>query len=132
MAKIQNRVSTLISIAETVPTSCLLFYASKLFTCRSDVYDCQKRFRNISFQAPFGLLVRNLRLFIFAIVCPSSIYGFWLPLWYLQTLLLTTRPPSDIASTNKTSLYAETVLNTAIPLVKDLIIYTTNTNVPIK
>ena len=21
------------------------------------------------------------------IVCPSSIYGFWLPLWYLQTLL---------------------------------------------
>jgi hypothetical protein len=20
-------------------------------------------------------------------VCPSSIYGFWLPLWYLQTLL---------------------------------------------
>jgi hypothetical protein len=23
------------------------------------------------------------------IVCPSSIYGFWLPLWYLQTILLT-------------------------------------------
>jgi hypothetical protein len=21
------------------------------------------------------------------VVCPSSIYGFWLPLWYLQTLL---------------------------------------------
>jgi len=23
------------------------------------------------------------------VVCPSSIYGFWLPLWYLQTLLIT-------------------------------------------
>ena len=23
------------------------------------------------------------------VVCSSSIYGFWLPLWYLQTLLLT-------------------------------------------
>jgi hypothetical protein len=22
------------------------------------------------------------------VVCPSSIYGFWLPLWYLQTLIL--------------------------------------------
>jgi hypothetical protein len=22
------------------------------------------------------------------VVCPSSIYGFWLPLWYLQTLLM--------------------------------------------
>jgi len=21
------------------------------------------------------------------VVCPSSIYGFWLPLWYMQTLL---------------------------------------------
>ena len=24
------------------------------------------------------------------VVCPSSIYGFWLPLWYLQTLLILT------------------------------------------
>jgi hypothetical protein len=24
----------------------------------------------------------------FCIVCSSSIYGFWLPLWYLQTLLI--------------------------------------------
>ena len=23
------------------------------------------------------------------VVCSSSIYGFWLPLWYLQTLLIT-------------------------------------------
>jgi len=23
------------------------------------------------------------------VVCPSSIYAFWLPLWYLQTLLIT-------------------------------------------
>ena len=26
-------------------------------------------------------------LFCHCVVCPSSIYGFWLPLWYLQTLL---------------------------------------------
>ena len=26
--------------------------------------------------------------FSHCVVCPSSIYGFWLPLWYLQTLLL--------------------------------------------
>jgi hypothetical protein len=25
--------------------------------------------------------------FIRCVVCPSSIYRFWLPLWYLQTLL---------------------------------------------
>ena len=25
------------------------------------------------------------------VVCPSSIYGFWLPLWYLQTRLICTR-----------------------------------------
>ena len=27
--------------------------------------------------------------FCHCIVCPSSIYGFWLPLWYLQTFLAT-------------------------------------------
>ena len=26
--------------------------------------------------------------FGYCVVCPSSIYGFWLPLWYLQTLLI--------------------------------------------
>jgi hypothetical protein len=26
--------------------------------------------------------------FVHCVVCPSSIYGFWLPLWYLQTLLI--------------------------------------------
>jgi hypothetical protein len=31
---------------------------------------------------PFVLLS-----FSHCVVCPSSIYGFWLPLWYLQTLL---------------------------------------------
>jgi hypothetical protein len=25
--------------------------------------------------------------FSYCVVCPSSIYGFWIPLWYLQTLL---------------------------------------------
>ena len=24
--------------------------------------------------------------FVHCVVCPSSIYGFWLPLWYLQTI----------------------------------------------
>jgi len=27
------------------------------------------------------------RCFSFCVVCSSSIYGFWLPLWYPQTLL---------------------------------------------
>ena len=37
-----------------------------------------------------SLFVLSFVLFILVIcfVCPSSIYGFWLPLWYLQTLLL--------------------------------------------
>jgi len=26
--------------------------------------------------------------FVHCVVCSSSIYGFWLPLWYLQTLLI--------------------------------------------
>ena len=43
----QNRISTLISTNKTVPTSSLLFYASKVFTCRFDDYDCQNRLQNI-------------------------------------------------------------------------------------
>ena len=35
-------------------------------------------------------------------VCSSSIYGFWLSLWYLQTLLGTGRWFSLVSSTNKT------------------------------
>jgi hypothetical protein len=29
------------------------------------------------------------------VVCPSSIYGFWLPLWYLQTLLVRKQVPTE-------------------------------------
>ena len=36
------------------------------------------------------------------VVCPSSIYGFWLPLWYLQTLL-TQIPLSVLVNTKRTS-----------------------------
>jgi hypothetical protein len=39
-----------------------------------------------------GMFYRSLFvLFLFGhcVVCSSSIYGFWLPLWYLQTLLWT-------------------------------------------
>ena len=32
---------------------------------------------------------RCLSFCTFCVVCSSSIYGFWLPLWYLQTLLPT-------------------------------------------
>jgi hypothetical protein len=31
--------------------------------------------------------VYHCSCFFFCVVCPSSIYGFWLPLWYLQTFL---------------------------------------------
>ena len=34
-------------------------------------------------------LVSSNSSFDHCVVCSSSIYGFWLPLWYLQTLLLT-------------------------------------------
>ena len=34
-----------------------------------------------------GSLLFRLFSFGHVIVCPSSIYGFWLPLWYLQTFL---------------------------------------------
>ena len=37
------------------------------------------------------------------VVCPSSIYGFWLLLWYLQTLLL--RKCSEVVHT-KSDIYA--------------------------
>ena len=35
------------------------------------------------------------------VVCSSSIYGFWLPLWYLQTLLLTDHELPYIQNTNR-------------------------------
>ena len=31
--------------------------------------------------------------FVHCVVCSSSIYGFWLPLWYLQTLLKNKKIP---------------------------------------
>ena len=41
---------------------------------------------------PFGIFKLFLSFCHFSfghcVVCPSSIYGFWLPLWYLQTLLV--------------------------------------------
>ena len=35
------------------------------------------------------------------VVCPSSIYGFWLPLWYLQTLLVTSGKSQKITRSTK-------------------------------
>jgi hypothetical protein len=37
------------------------------------------------FDCPFGILYRLI--FDHCVVCSFSIYGFWWPLWYLQTLL---------------------------------------------
>jgi hypothetical protein len=34
--------------------------------------------------------------FVHCVVCCSSIYGFWLPLWYLQTLPRTNKPQKSI------------------------------------
>ena len=36
------------------------------------------------------LLITYLVSFGHCVVCPSSMYGFWLPLWYLQTFLMVT------------------------------------------
>jgi len=38
------------------------------------------------------------------VVCSSSIYGFWLPLWYLQTLLICMSSVKSIRKCTK-SLY---------------------------
>jgi hypothetical protein len=40
--------------------------------------------RIISSDYPFGLI----RRFVYSIVCPSSYYVFWLPLWFHQTFCL--------------------------------------------
>jgi hypothetical protein len=46
---------------------------------------------NYEFWLSLCKIVRSsvvLLLPLFCVVCSSSIYGFWLPLWYLQTLLI--------------------------------------------
>jgi hypothetical protein len=57
--------------------------------------------RFTDFDYPFGIfgplcclsydlqiLITPLVSFDYSVVCPSSIYGFWLPLWYLLTIML--------------------------------------------
>ena len=43
------------------------------------------------------------------VVCSSSIYGFWLPLWYLQTLLIVNRhfEIMDTTDTDKSASYLD-------------------------
>ena len=45
--------------------------------------------RSTDSDEPFGIFKLLCLSFIFGncVACPSSIYGFWLPLWYLQHLL---------------------------------------------
>jgi hypothetical protein len=45
---------------------------------------------DLSFMCMFCRSFLSFYLFYFGhcVVCPSSIYGFWLPFWYLQTLLI--------------------------------------------
>jgi hypothetical protein len=42
----------------------------------------------LSFMCMFCRLLFVLLYFFFWPFCSSSVYGFWLPLWYLQTLLI--------------------------------------------
>jgi hypothetical protein len=52
-------------------------------------------------------------LFGHCVVWPSSIYGFWIPFWYIQTLLTIIKPKIDLfASENKFNI---TLLSTIIP-----------------
>jgi hypothetical protein len=39
------------------------------------------------------------------VVCSSSIYGFWLPIWYLQTLHIPTNTSIKHRSTKKTRIF---------------------------
>ena len=43
--------------------------------------------RNLSLKRGKNRLHRVLSISIYRIQCHSSMYGFWLPLWYLQTFL---------------------------------------------
>jgi len=50
-------------------------YALNLENARSFVFCRRSLFVFVSF-------------FCHCVVCPSSIYGFWLPLWYIQAFLM--------------------------------------------
>ena len=73
-----------------VPRLCVMFCRS-LFVLFS-VHCVVCFFRYTASDCPFGildlrLLIAPLVSFAHCVVCPSLIYGFWLPLWYLQTFL---------------------------------------------
>ena len=53
-----------------------------------DMFKCRHLVTNFRGQILNVNICLTWRLFGHCVVCPSSIYGFWLPLWYLQTLHL--------------------------------------------
>jgi hypothetical protein len=61
------------------------------YDCKSKESDCEMIWR-VTACLCVCFVDRCLSLctfsFVHCVVCSSSIYGFWLPLWYLQTLLL--------------------------------------------
>ena len=68
---------------------CLSFFVLRLLTTplfTSDVLSIllSVLLRITSSDYPFGFI----RRFVYSIVCPSSYYVFWLPLWFHQTLCL--------------------------------------------
>ena len=72
-----------------VPRLCVMFYRS-LFVLFSVHCVVCFFFRFTASNCPFGILDLRLLIvplvsFAHCVVCPSLIYGFWLPLWYLQT-----------------------------------------------
>jgi hypothetical protein len=69
------------------------------------------------------------------VVCSFSIYGFWLPLWYLQTVLATGRwfsPGAQVSSTNKTDRHDITEILLKVALITKTLILTQTLGCSIK
>ena len=70
---------------------CIIFKFRKWHTCNYEWYRLYRSYENC--RRP-GVAILDMQMSKVPIIsgygplcCPSSIYGFWLPLWYLQTLL---------------------------------------------
>jgi hypothetical protein len=62
----------------------------------------------------FSFICMFCTFFSHCVVCSSSIYGFWLPLWYPQALLNKDRFVNTVKPWNKVQLYEISVKSTCL------------------
>ena len=115
-----NSFHILASLCETsLPTSCVGRNTYKMLSYFTNLY--LSYYVNTSQEAIYVLVFSGVRVTRFlvlcvcfvdgclsfctfsfghCVVCSSSIYGFWLPLWYLQTLLVYSRLKCIITDRN--------------------------------